>query len=443
MADVLALSKHWRRAEPSSLERAFYGDDIDRLLPESYEELSETVRFAEASGRPLIPAGRGSHAYLGNPPPPRAVVVSLERLASVLRYEPDDFTIGVQTGLPLKELREILRENGQDVVGDFARGATGTVGGHVASALPGPRRTRCGALRSSLIGVQGMRTGGRMFRAGGMVVKNVAGYEVGKFLVGSLGTAGVIVEANFKLRPLPAVREGGRAAFRDFRDAWSFARCLVDRRLDPAAVTVLSGQAAQRLRGESSSPDTAPWEVVWLFEGNRTLVGWLGNQAEKLVVETRPLDDSSLADEEAARVFDGLCRRWEPIAPLEADEAVVRLSLLATEVPGVVRSLDAMLEAHPALERELQADAASGQVVLRWRGDDGLEEPLRAIPDILRPLGRAGWLIYLPPELRARWSYQLLVDPCRSVAQRILDVFDPLGVFCPGRLLGPAAPGTG
>lgn len=439
MVEELVLSKHWQTGPPTALEAAFYGDSIDRVFPTSYEELSETVRFAEATGRPLIPAGRGTHAHLGNPPPPRALVVSMERLNSILRYEPDDFTIGVQAGLPLSELRKVLEENGQDMVGDYPRQAPGTVGGYLAAAMPGPRRARNGSLGSFLIGLHGMRGGGRMYKAGGMVVKNVAGYEVGKFMVGSLGTAGVIVEINFKLRPLPGGREGGRAVFRDLDDACRFAREFLGRRLEPAVLTILDPGGASRLHREITLPEVRGYEVLWFFEGNPDLLKWFAAQIDGLLEETKPLDAGGLFGDDSDNVFDYLCQRHEPLAPLEQAEALVRISVLPTDVPGTVKALEHLFDGDPSLEHEILADAASGQLVVRWHGEEeALEGPLDAIPEILRRVGGGGWLIYLPPEARRGRSYLLLEDPNRALAERVLQVFDPRGIFCPLRLQGAA-----
>src|SRR5262245_27222503 len=102
-------------AAPSPHEKAFYGPGASVVVPGSHEELLDIVRHAAARKTPLIPSGEGAHAYLGNPPPPGSLVVSLRGMRKVLRYEPADFTVGAQAGFPLHELREILEKNGQEI----------------------------------------------------------------------------------------------------------------------------------------------------------------------------------------------------------------------------------------------------------------------------------------------------------------------------------------
>ena len=116
-------------------ETAFYEGNGEVLTPESVEELSDLVREAHAHSKPVIPEGAGSHAYLGVPPRDDALLISTRRLDTVLRYEPDDFTIGVQAGLPLARLGEVLKKNRQEVPVDFSSRTSGTVGGWVAAGF--------------------------------------------------------------------------------------------------------------------------------------------------------------------------------------------------------------------------------------------------------------------------------------------------------------------
>ena len=441
---ALSLRERWDVRPAGAVERAFYGRHVERVLPESVADVAEAVRYAEARRMPIIPAGLGSRAYLGDPPPDGALVISLERLGSILRYEPGDFTIGAAAGLPLAELREVLERNGQEVAVDLPRAAEGTVGGQLACALPGPRRARTGSIRSALIGIRAMRGGGRVYKAGGMVVKNVAGYEVGRLHAGALGTAGIVLEANFKLRPRPAVRRGAAAATGSRSDAVALARALRARGLEPACLEVLDAGAGRRLDRAcpSAAPEPgaapgAPWRVVWLFEGNEALVRWLEEEAQRLCAERRVVHLARLEPPEAEAVFDLLCRVWEPEEPAAGSEAIVRCSVLPSRVGDLLDGLDALFGPLEDLEREVTADAAGGQVAVRWRGArPRLEAPLAALPEVVRRVEGVASLVFLPAAMRRRFGYRLLEEPSAALARRVRRVFDPLGLFCPGRVDG-------
>jgi FAD/FMN-containing dehydrogenase len=431
------------RLPEGGMAAAFYGE-AELLEPASVAELADAIRHAESSGRALIPAGKGTHAFLGNPPPPgcRPLVVSSARLASVLRYEPDDFTIGVQAGLPLDELRELLARHSQEVAVDFPRQAGGTVGGLVAAAVPGPRRGRHGAVRSAMIGISGLRGGGSLYKAGGMVVKNVAGYEVAKLLAGSLGTLGPILEVNFKLRPLPARRAGGLALFAERGDAWRFAVAFRRRRLEPAVLQVLDGGSLARLRRETGAGEAEGHAVLWFFEGNASLVSWLEGEVEALAAEQPPDDLGPLEGEVGEAVFDFLCRAAEPIDAPARPQGLARLSVLPSDVERVEGAAAALLAESEGTAAALITDVLAGQITVRWEGPlEELEKPAARLRELARSSRGAGWLGYLPPAVRGRWSYLLSDDPAAELAGKVRGVFDPAGVFCPGRLHAEAHAG--
>ena len=117
----------WKTLDPTPLEASFYGEAVRVLTPATCDELQDVIRFAEEQKLPLIPAGLGTHAYLGNPPASEGLVVSMREFHRVLRYEPGDFTVGVEAGVRLTELRETLRQNNQEVIVDFPLKAHGTM----------------------------------------------------------------------------------------------------------------------------------------------------------------------------------------------------------------------------------------------------------------------------------------------------------------------------
>jgi FAD/FMN-containing dehydrogenase len=435
-----ALPAHGSLAsEPAALsphEEAFYGPGVRAVAPSSFEELVEIVRHAEARKMPVIPAGEGAHAYLGNPPPPDPLVVSLRKLRRVLRYEPADFTVGVHAGLPLRELREILEKNGQEIPVDLPRAAKGTVGGLVASAPPGPRRGRYGPLRSFILGAAALRGGPAMYRVGGMVVKNVAGYEVAKFLAGSLGTTGFLLEANFKLRPIPAKRSARAALFSDRTAAWSFARDLRAKNIDPAALWLLDRGGALELRSKLrlDSFDPEGHVVLWIFEGNAGETAWQEKTAGSLLAASRPEAAFSLPLPDLDSLLDFLYGFSRPGASPPQDLGIARLGVLPAALKRLEEKVGRFFVAMEGLRAAVAADALSGLLTVRWTGPPGaVAEPVKHLARIAREEEGSGVLVYLPPAFRRAEEHLLVPDPNWELTRKILKAFDPAGIFCPGR----------
>lgn len=429
-----AVSKNSSTSRPlSTFELAFYGETARVVLPTSYEELLDIVRDAEARKIPLVPAGVGAHAYLGNPPPPEALIVSTARLDQVLRYEPGDFTIGVQAGLPLGELQKILSEKGQEIPIDLPAQPQGTVGGLVASAQPGPRRGRYGPVRHSVIGMHAVRGGPSYYKTGGMVVKNVAGYEVASFLTGSLGTASVLLEINFKLRPLPGQRAAGMASFASAEQAWEFARNLRSSHLEPASLWLFRGGDKLHSWPPCLSGEEKRSPVVWTLEGNSATIAWQEAQVDALLASQPPETFTSLSAPDLSNYTDRLCEFPSPGDTARDDLGIVRLAVLPSATQRLTEDILKAFD-DSELELSLATDALSGLITMRWVGEpDRIEEPLPILSALVRDAGGTGTLLYLPPSHRRAHRYLLVPDPNAAVAKKFLKALDPQGIFSPGR----------
>ena len=170
------------------------------LTPQSVSELVEAVRSTPR----VIAVGAGTKPRLSAV---NAVKLSTAKLSGMVEYEPSEFTFTALAGTPVREIAATLAARGQYLSFDPLWVDAGTtLGGTVASGVSGPGRFRFGGLRDFILGVQFVDGAGRLLRLGGKVVKNAAGFDVPKFLVGSLGRFGVLVETTFKVFPQPASR---------------------------------------------------------------------------------------------------------------------------------------------------------------------------------------------------------------------------------------------
>lgn len=174
-------------------------------LPESTEEIAAVLRAASAHDLAVVPVGSGTKLHWGRPPERCDVLLDTCCLNRVLEHAAGDLVVRVQAGVTMGALAEALAREGQELALDVPD-PEATVGGTLAAAVAGPRRLRYGTARDLLIGATVVLADGTIARSGGKVVKNVAGYDLGKLFTGSQGTLGVIAEATFRLHPLPAAR---------------------------------------------------------------------------------------------------------------------------------------------------------------------------------------------------------------------------------------------
>src|SRR5918992_1322390 len=189
-------------------------DAVDGVVPSwvaapaSVADAAEVMRIAAEQGLSVIPRGAGTRLRWGHPPASCDLLIDTGGLDRVIEHAAGDLVVKVEAGLTMDRLAEVLAGQGQRLAID-APIAGSTVGGTLATGAWGPLRLRYGTARDLLIGVTIVRADGGLAKAGGTVVKNVAGYDLGKLFTGSYGTLGLIVEAAFRLHPLPAARPAG------------------------------------------------------------------------------------------------------------------------------------------------------------------------------------------------------------------------------------------
>src|SRR5205823_707398 len=166
------------------------------------------------------------------------VALSTERVTRLLEYEPADLTCRVEAGITIDQLQSILRAQGQRLPLDPPHPERATVGGMVAANANGLSRARYGTVRDWVIGIAVAYPSGKVARAGGKVVKNVAGYDLMKLHIGALGTLGVVAEVNFKVQALPETEGSILADFQSPAPALEVGLKLAHQYLAPASAIV-------------------------------------------------------------------------------------------------------------------------------------------------------------------------------------------------------------
>ncbi len=214
------------------------------LAPKTPLELAEALQEAASHSRTITVSGNSTKRRMAGPIEASEVCVSTAGLNHVLDYEPRDLTVSVEAGLRWRDLTELLAKNRQMVPLDPPFGENATVGGVVASNSHGPRRRLYGTARDLVIGMKYATLEGKLVQSGGMVVKNVAGLDSGKLMIGSFGTLAAIAVVNFKLIPAPERERSFLLVFETLPDAIAARDKILRGALTPSAIDLLNPAAA-------------------------------------------------------------------------------------------------------------------------------------------------------------------------------------------------------
>jgi FAD/FMN-containing dehydrogenase len=396
------------------------------IAPGSAGEAREVIKLASANGLAIIPAGAATFLDSGNLLERSNLILTTRRLTKFVNHEPADLVATAEAGLTLREFQQRLREQGQWLPVDPPDDGSATLGGVVATALAGPQNSGFGPLRSFVIGLRAILADGTAIKAGGRVVKNVAGYDLCKLFTGSYGTLGLITEITFKLRPWPAERRTV-VATGPLATLITVAQRLAHESF-PVAVELLSASLARRINLDV--PDRASALMVRFAGSARAVVVETANALKQLreaniVCATHDEDEDlwrALSQAPTARVND--------------------LSWRATVHPA---DLSLFLEQVAALERDeashvglqWQAGAGDGRLRVMARAAADHQEPVRVLERLRqRAENRGGSLVIerAPVEIKQSLDSWGGLGSATELMKRVKLQLDPDRILSPGRL---------
>ncbi len=390
------------------------------VTPGSVGEVSELMAASSREGWRVVPAGAGRWLGAGGVPDGVDIVLTTGALNSIVEYEPADLTVTAQAGVTLGALSRICGAEGQWLPLDPAGGEEGTLGATLATASYGPLHAAFGLPRDHLLGVTVVAGDGRVLRFGGKVVKNVAGFDLGKLIVGSWGTLGVITSATLRLHPTPQ------------RDVTMLLTRASRERLMEAARTLATC--------------ALPISALELVEAGSAIVAKGGALVVRVLGAVAPVKETvdsvsglfpdieveCLEGEEAASVHAAFSAFEEGAA------LVARLSLLPSRLSEALRLGDDLIAGMGGSGARMAAHVVSGVVRIALP-EVGADE---VVADALgqarsRVAERSGSLriMQASPEILER------VDPwgdpggAKRLVTGIKDVFDPDNTLSPGRFV--------
>jgi len=376
------------------------------VRPADAGECAAALAEASRDRRTVRVRGAGTKSYLGELLH-TDVILETAALTGIVDHVPADLTVTVAAGTRLADLQRALGQHGQHLPLDPPHGDGATIGGIVAAASDGFGRLRYGGVRDLLIGTVVALADGTVAHGGGRVVKNVAGYDLNKLLIGSFGTLGVITEATFKILPLPAARTLVLATCRRAADAFAITDALARTPLRPTALVV------------DGTRDT--WTALVGAHGQPPQVDRARREAESAAAHVGAATET--ADDESALAA------LRDLPATATDGALIRAALPLAAQRSFAESA-ARLDAFA----RLVADAGSGTIRVHLRGDDAAV--LLAADTLLAAatfVGGSARVERRHPGLHDRlraWSVRPAGD---FLMERIKDAFDPAGILEPGR----------
>jgi glycolate dehydrogenase FAD-binding subunit len=386
--------------------------DVGRILldPANVEELASLLARAARERKRVAIEGGGTKIGWGSPAAAADITLSTRRLNRVVAHRFGDLTATVEAGASLAAVNRELARHGQWIPLDPPWADRATIGGILATNDSGPRRHRFGAPRDLIIGSEIVCIDGTIAKSGGIVVKNVAGYDVGRLMTGSFGSLAVIASATFKLYPIPPA---SRTVVVEAANAAPIVAALTSSQLTPTAIEIATSPLRLLVRVES-----------------------IEAAAEEQAAEIARMADSHggaptiLARDEEAAVWEAHSRR-----PWTGAGAVMKITFLPTELaPTLAWLADTLRD----IEWELIGRAAIGVALVRIGGDASRQA--RIVTDLRArfPVGRGSLVI-----VRGSEELKRAVDPwgpagdSLALMRAVKQQFDPDGLLNPGR--GPFA----
>ena len=391
------------------------GDAVDGVRPHlvaapaTGDALAATLAWASAEGLSVRVTGGGTKQDWGTPGAGFDLLISTAALSRVVEHRHGDLTATVEAGATLAAVNAALGAHGQRLPWDPPWPEQATIGGIVAANDSGPCRHGHGAPRDSIIGVTMARMDGRIAKAGGIVVKNVAGYDLARLLTGSFGCLGVILTATFKLAPAPPASRTVEVSVESVEDAAPVAADLAASPLTPTAIEVAWAPARLLARFESVEASVAQQaEAACAIAGERGSAVVLGGE-----------------EEQAA--WGRHAAHWS------AGGTLVKLSTVPAELFTTLAWLRDRAAAD-GLDMAAAGRAGLGVVDVRLAGPRDAQAGLIAALRERLPVGRGSAVIRRgAPELRRHIDAWGPIGDGMPVMMAIKRQFDPAGLLNPGR----------
>ncbi len=404
------------------------------LFPDNEEQISEIMKVASKESVSIAPVGSGTKLSLGNVPSELDALLSTSKLDRVLEHEARDLVATTQCGVTLESFQNKLGENNQFLsVNPMHEACGATIGGIIASNSSGPLRLRYGTLRELLIGLRVVRADGTVFKGGSKVVKNVAGYDLPKLYVGSLGTLGIITEATLRLYPVPERSETYLVSFTTLEKCAGTVMELLKsdlvmnslELLNPALVAQVTERSGIELKRKKYALAVRIMNVDKAVSEQMALV--------KKVCNKHRGQGAVVKNGEEQKLWDEIVNYpWN--RPGE-DRVKLKAGVLITAVSGVFTKLEELSE-NFSITSYASAKAGNGILDITLQGGSGeLISVIRALREYCDSIGGSLVIEAAAPKLKSQIDVWGDMGSGLSLMKRVKSNFDPAGILNPGRFI--------
>jgi glycolate oxidase FAD binding subunit len=401
------------------------------LFPQCEEEIAEILRYANEKGLCVIPVGGGTKKGMGGEREKVDLQLSLTAMKGIVEHSAGDMVVTLRAGTTFREASEFLSPFGQMIPLDPPHPHRATVGGVIAANESGPKRLRYGSARDHVLGMRVVLPNGQIIRTGGKVVKNVAGYDMNKLLIGSMGTLGIITELTLKLRPLPKYESLILLTFSkdDLQALQDYTLTLLDSPLEPVSLELLSPALSRKLTGMDG------YTLAVAFEDVEAAV----RDQEAWVLSHRPagIERQILRQEEAAAwwgEFASIPPQTAINDPQGADVAL-KIGSLNMDVPAILSLCDQHHGRALAVEAHGGVGHGISRVFLQGKEED-IDLFVQEMRVFLKRRGGYAVVQHAPLSFRRRvdvWGEKPVSFPLMEGIKR---AFDPHQILNPNRFVG-------
>jgi glycolate oxidase FAD binding subunit len=418
--------------DQTSLRSYAVDNQVPGLLirPSTIEETSRIIKIIDQYQLKVLPRGNGIQINQGDQSQTIDILLETTALNRLLEHEASDLTCHVEAGITLGQLQDLLATKGQRLALDPPNAESITVGGLLATNASGPKRLRYGSARDLVIGLHVIRADGEVTSSGGRVVKNVAGYDLNKLYIGSLGTLGIIIEANFKLHPIPQKEQTLLFTFTNCEDAMQTAIDLVRSPLSPSAIELITRRERASSPFLLALPDNG-YSLAVDFENSTIAITRQINETLKIANAHRAFLKNDLEGSEQKQF-------WQTIRQQMQGTLTCKICLPVSRIAAYIHELENICQ-EQQLNATIIAHAGNGILYVELSPHNQEKQVVTAIAE-LRQLAQnfKGNLVVecCPTQVKPHLSVWGEPRSDFFLMQRIKQQFDPHGLFVSGRYIG-------
>ncbi|MCP4724364.1 MAG: FAD-binding oxidoreductase [bacterium] len=422
-------------------DRFLSGYEIDgvkpgiAVRPENSGQISDILKEARNGRYAIITRGGGTKINSGNAASDYDIALDLSGIEEIIEYDPSEFLLITGPGITIDKINKALKENGQFLALNPPLPDKATIGGTLSSNTTGYFRESYGTARDLTLGLKFINTAGELIRSGGIVAKNVTGYDLTRLMIGSYGTLGIISEISMRISPVPEHSSVITAGFSSIDNAFSFTRELNNSHIVPSGIIVLDRISGSRISDRSGvSLVESDYTVICGLEGIPETVDWQKYEIKRTAEAGNAKNIDDLEGKLKDRLLDAI--RDYPVP--DGDEIILKISLPIHGSPDILNYINSSRDDIPV---DSMTYVKSGIVYIHLPYDDlteGHPDKYIAFTENLREYsGQSHGFLNI--DSAPVWFKQKInmwsVFPGGNVMRKIKQKFDPENILNPGRFI--------